>query len=241
MFFFFSSRRRHTRFDCDWSSDVCSSDLHAEVGLLRHAGLLEEDLTAPHVAHRKVEDHQEPILLDVERLVEGDALDAVARDLTFEDRVGVRRARDTEPAVGRERLEDRPRDDRLYARLLRAVEEDRHGDRADVGRQRAAERVAARAETQGRDGQHQHAEAGRRHARVTMLTRRLATTTTRSTERSRTHGCTRSSASARRWIRSSGVPTSTWSRLRTLPSTCTTSVTSFFTSATGSASGQGDR
>src|SRR5256886_2871837 len=27
--FFFSSRRRHTRFDCDWSSDVCSSDLVA--------------------------------------------------------------------------------------------------------------------------------------------------------------------------------------------------------------------
>src|SRR5256886_9350357 len=29
VFFFFSSRRRHTRFDCDWSSDVCSSDLSA--------------------------------------------------------------------------------------------------------------------------------------------------------------------------------------------------------------------
>src|SRR2546430_8932721 len=29
-FFFFSSRRRHTRFDCDWSSDVCSSDLVLE-------------------------------------------------------------------------------------------------------------------------------------------------------------------------------------------------------------------
>src|SRR2546427_5525309 len=28
--FFFSSRRRHTRFDCDWSSDVCSSDLALE-------------------------------------------------------------------------------------------------------------------------------------------------------------------------------------------------------------------
>src|SRR2546427_5026725 len=27
LFFFFTSRRRHTRFDCDWSSDVCSSDL----------------------------------------------------------------------------------------------------------------------------------------------------------------------------------------------------------------------
>src|SRR5206468_6051762 len=27
LFFFFSSRRRHTRSDRDWSSDVCSSDL----------------------------------------------------------------------------------------------------------------------------------------------------------------------------------------------------------------------
>src|SRR5256886_3432994 len=34
--FFFSSRRRHTRFDCDWSSDVCSSDLEAfDEGKLR--------------------------------------------------------------------------------------------------------------------------------------------------------------------------------------------------------------
>src|SRR5437016_4303291 len=30
--FFFSSRRRHTRLVSDWSSDVCSSDLHP----LRH-------------------------------------------------------------------------------------------------------------------------------------------------------------------------------------------------------------
>src|SRR2546426_8415631 len=28
LFFFFSSRRRHTRLQGDWSSDVCSSDLH---------------------------------------------------------------------------------------------------------------------------------------------------------------------------------------------------------------------
>src|SRR2546430_3087060 len=34
LFFFFSSRRRHTRFDCDWSSDVCSSDLLAEAEFL---------------------------------------------------------------------------------------------------------------------------------------------------------------------------------------------------------------
>src|SRR5256886_7058252 len=38
--FFFSSRRRHTRFDCDWSSDVCSSDLHTPptVGSLEYRG-----------------------------------------------------------------------------------------------------------------------------------------------------------------------------------------------------------
>src|SRR6516225_3281486 len=30
-FFFFSSRRRHTRLTCDWSSDVCSSDLEAAI------------------------------------------------------------------------------------------------------------------------------------------------------------------------------------------------------------------
>src|SRR2546430_5931690 len=37
--FFFSSRRRHTRFDCDWSSDVCSSDLSS--------GQLDRTLMAP--------------------------------------------------------------------------------------------------------------------------------------------------------------------------------------------------
>src|SRR5207302_4946964 len=31
--FFFSSRRRHTRFSRDWSSDVCSSDLQLTDGL----------------------------------------------------------------------------------------------------------------------------------------------------------------------------------------------------------------
>src|SRR5689334_1934789 len=31
-FFFFSSRRRHTRWNCDWSSDVCSSDLQIQDG-----------------------------------------------------------------------------------------------------------------------------------------------------------------------------------------------------------------
>src|SRR6266481_2524826 len=31
--FFFSSRRRHTRWNCDWSSDVCSSDLGRDLSL----------------------------------------------------------------------------------------------------------------------------------------------------------------------------------------------------------------
>src|SRR2546430_7056736 len=38
MRFFFSSRRRHTRFDCDWSSDVCSSDLNATRNAKHPAG-----------------------------------------------------------------------------------------------------------------------------------------------------------------------------------------------------------
>src|SRR5438132_13044083 len=37
MFFFFSSRRRHTRSLCDWSSDVCSSDLAGSFPLRRAA------------------------------------------------------------------------------------------------------------------------------------------------------------------------------------------------------------
>src|SRR5688500_20410853 len=32
LFFFFSSRRRHTRLQGDWSSDVCSSDLRPRPG-----------------------------------------------------------------------------------------------------------------------------------------------------------------------------------------------------------------
>src|SRR5689334_23410236 len=45
--FFFSSRRRHTRWNCDWSSDVCSSDLSlwrygARKELVRIASWLDE-------------------------------------------------------------------------------------------------------------------------------------------------------------------------------------------------------
>src|SRR5207237_7739647 len=53
LFFFFSSRRRHTRFKCDWSSDVCSSDL-AEIaerhGLLCLPGWTEDEVLQEAVA-----------------------------------------------------------------------------------------------------------------------------------------------------------------------------------------------
>src|SRR5438034_2586014 len=39
VFFFFSSRRRHTRSLCDWSLDVCSSDLIPEIKGMKHSSL----------------------------------------------------------------------------------------------------------------------------------------------------------------------------------------------------------
>src|SRR5256885_3857476 len=48
-FFFFSSRRRHTRLQGDWSSDVCSSDLHVlQSEKAQHAELFR---TAVHGVH----------------------------------------------------------------------------------------------------------------------------------------------------------------------------------------------
>src|SRR5260370_42169793 len=45
--FFFSSRRRHTRFKCDWSSDVCSSDLQAQQDRLARTFWLPVNSPAP--------------------------------------------------------------------------------------------------------------------------------------------------------------------------------------------------
>src|SRR5438477_8028998 len=57
MEFFFSSRRRHTRLTCDWSSDVCSSDLVTStvVGMLVPPGSTTVEVTL-------TEDHGETIL-----------------------------------------------------------------------------------------------------------------------------------------------------------------------------------
>ena len=45
--FFFSSRRRHTRSDRDWSSDVCSSDLAKRVGVMVNNSLREDGEASP--------------------------------------------------------------------------------------------------------------------------------------------------------------------------------------------------
>src|SRR2546426_7890523 len=45
MLFFFSSRRRHTRLQGDWSSDVCSSDLDAGADeIMSYGGVTESDI-----------------------------------------------------------------------------------------------------------------------------------------------------------------------------------------------------
>src|SRR2546430_11008539 len=62
--FIFSRRRRHTRFGCDWSSVVCSSDLAerepdaifsgvSAVGLTLGAGMLAPFLNLPEVLLRE--------------------------------------------------------------------------------------------------------------------------------------------------------------------------------------------
>src|SRR5882762_3445301 len=57
-FFFFSSRRRHTRFKCDWSSDVCSSDLKRLRSGHRASGNGGTRFPAPHPGvWRRSEEH----------------------------------------------------------------------------------------------------------------------------------------------------------------------------------------
>src|SRR2546430_3102881 len=65
--FFFSSRRRHTRFDCDWSSDVCSSDLFERVS--PEHWMLEDKLLAV-----RARDAQLRWLLSCQNFLGGDVL-----------------------------------------------------------------------------------------------------------------------------------------------------------------------
>src|SRR5690606_40334387 len=49
IFFFFSSRRRHTRFSRDWSSDVCSSDLALRISTMADSSLIARKIADMHV------------------------------------------------------------------------------------------------------------------------------------------------------------------------------------------------
>src|SRR5437016_1904429 len=55
-YFFFSSRRRHTRLVSDWSSDVCSSDLEAARELVRRLYPLVAKLVRAHRPRRTAEE-----------------------------------------------------------------------------------------------------------------------------------------------------------------------------------------
>src|SRR5689334_23710224 len=99
--FFFSSRRRHTRWNCDWSSDVCSSDLVAAE---------RRELLAERRDERAVENVELPRMVDRDmRHATGGALldtrvDArAAGGLRSEERrVGKERRARWRPADGRE-------------------------------------------------------------------------------------------------------------------------------------------
>src|SRR5260221_7726024 len=86
-FFFFSSRRRHTRSLCDWSSDVCSSDLRAG----RAACLVEQ----PEIAG---DDGEE--IVEVVRDAAGQSADRLDLLRLAEGRLGD--ARSEERRVGKE-------------------------------------------------------------------------------------------------------------------------------------------
>src|SRR2546429_2974248 len=63
VFFFFSSRRRHTRCSRDWSSDVCSSDLEDRSRLRadeRFPPLADQVRAGPQLAQRACSDERRP-------------------------------------------------------------------------------------------------------------------------------------------------------------------------------------
>src|SRR3989449_7683364 len=69
VFFFFSSRRRHTRCSRDWSSDVCSSDHPAQREVPprgREGGRVEQPVRATHEARGG--EHRGPHVPAVERV-----------------------------------------------------------------------------------------------------------------------------------------------------------------------------
>src|SRR5205807_7946722 len=93
-FFFFSSRRRHTRLQGDWSSDVCSSDLDLSATGLHKELRLTCEGRARRVAELVAELPDEPWLIWCNTNYEADALKAIVP--------GVVEVRSEERRVGKE-------------------------------------------------------------------------------------------------------------------------------------------
>src|SRR5690606_41438028 len=66
VFFFFSSRRRHTRFSRDWSSDVCSSHLTDRLTGLLNRGTWENLVDAEFERYRRYGHATALIMFDID-------------------------------------------------------------------------------------------------------------------------------------------------------------------------------
>src|SRR2546430_4894772 len=89
--FFFSSRRRHTRFDCDWSSDVCSSDLatrYETPGGVTETSTERRVIFSPEIPGRRISEARPEwdVFMDVARRVRPD----LAGRLGFESTAAIR-------------------------------------------------------------------------------------------------------------------------------------------------------
>src|SRR5690606_40360880 len=88
--FFFSSRRRHTRFSRDWSSDVCSSDLRYVQNWFETNGVeVINEANITKVERSVLYNHDEPIHTDEVVWTAGIKPNQIVRNLEVEkDRQG---------------------------------------------------------------------------------------------------------------------------------------------------------
>src|SRR5258707_12933536 len=85
LFFFFSSRRRHTRYWRDWSSDVCSSDLYRrrKVPVNRKSGNIAD--FCRRWGHR----HRYMVVLDADSIMTGESVASLVRLMEVNARAGI--------------------------------------------------------------------------------------------------------------------------------------------------------
>src|SRR5690606_41068050 len=85
--FFFSSRRRHTRFSRDWSSDVCSSDLYLlGVGIYSSLHLTIETIQAIRSCNQVFILHDDPMVLNYIKNINPNIIDCYKYYIRSEER-----------------------------------------------------------------------------------------------------------------------------------------------------------